>query len=251
MHNKQEDIIRVGPISIIRIDLGMFGLAEDNATPVILLPGVHVHNDARWNFRRAVKQQELLISHGPVKFLTVLSGFIHVCYIRGQVHVYPQGRYAINDPTFTTESNSTIDLIGKSDFQQMGPVTLVRVPLGKFGFADNNSHPVVLLPGLHLVKDPKFKFIRCKACMATPAHLRARCTLATAAITVVDSFQLVLLPSLVLNMSVCLLALSHVCWRLSHAWPQLCEPVRQRRARAAQVLSSQVSVCVWYTALRN
>lgn len=39
MHKKDEDVIRVGPISIIRINLGSFGLAEDNATPVILLPG--------------------------------------------------------------------------------------------------------------------------------------------------------------------------------------------------------------------
>jgi regulator of protease activity HflC (stomatin/prohibitin superfamily) len=152
---KSQDTIVMGPIKIIRIDLGSFGLAEENASQVILLPGVHAHNDARWKLIKTVKQDSPIISHGPVKFVTVKSGFVQVCYIRGQVQVYPWGRYAFNDPTIQIASQ--IDLFSRDVFTE-GPMTLVRVKLGHFGFADHNASPVVLLPGLHLVKDTKFKF---------------------------------------------------------------------------------------------
>jgi hypothetical protein len=86
---------------------------------------------------------------------------VRVCNIRGIVHVYPEGRYAINDPTFIV--GQELDLARREDpgvvmVQNDGPVSLVRVPLGMFGFADQNAHPVILLPGLHLVKDAKFQF---------------------------------------------------------------------------------------------
>ncbi len=41
----------------------------------------------------------LVIDFGPVKFVIVRSGSVRVCYLRGKVHIFEEGRYAINDPT--------------------------------------------------------------------------------------------------------------------------------------------------------
>jgi len=67
---------------------------------VILLPGLHLHSDAKWRFEKRVKQNDEFLEHGPVKFLTVKSGFIRCCYIKGKIHIFTEGRYAINDYTF-------------------------------------------------------------------------------------------------------------------------------------------------------
>jgi regulator of protease activity HflC (stomatin/prohibitin superfamily) len=152
---KNEDVIREGPVKIIRVKLGEFGFADDNAHPIVMLPGLHVYNDGKFTFDKFQRQDLEFIEHGPIKFLTVKSGHVRVCYIKGKVHVYPEGRYAINDSTFIVAES--IDLFQR-DVISVGPVSVIRVKLGEFGFADDNAQPVVLLPGLHVYNDSKWRF---------------------------------------------------------------------------------------------
>jgi len=153
---KTDDIINIGSITIVRVKLGEFGFADNNAHPVVLLPGIHVANDARWRFDKFANQNEEYLEHGPIKFLTVKSGFVRICYIKGKAHVYPEGRYAINDQTFVVADQ--INLLENKNLVVNGPVSVVRVKLGQLGFADDNSRPVVLLPGLHIYNDSKWRF---------------------------------------------------------------------------------------------
>jgi len=92
--------IRVGPVWIIRVQRGQLGFAMNNAIPEILLPGIHVRNSGNYKFDgcQSVAQDEVM--YGPIKFITVKSGFVRVCYWKGKVHIYPEGRYAINEPNF-------------------------------------------------------------------------------------------------------------------------------------------------------
>jgi len=89
---------------IVRVPQGKIGLAMNNAEPEILLPGVHVKNSANFKFDKleAVDKDEIV--YGPIKFLTVKSGYVRVCYWKGKVHIYPEGRYAINEGTFVLSS---------------------------------------------------------------------------------------------------------------------------------------------------
>jgi len=98
------DKIVVGPISIIRVPQGSLGFALSNAAPEVLLPGVHARNNANWNFQEIKTIDNELIQVGPVKFLTVKSGAVRVCYLKGKVHIYPEGRYAVNEGTFVVST---------------------------------------------------------------------------------------------------------------------------------------------------
>jgi regulator of protease activity HflC (stomatin/prohibitin superfamily) len=69
-----------------------------------LLPGVHARNSANWKFEEVKSIDNELIAFGPIKFLTVKSGAVRVCYLKGKVHIYPEGRYAINEGTFVVSS---------------------------------------------------------------------------------------------------------------------------------------------------
>jgi len=99
------DKIVVGPISIIRVPQGSLGFAQSNAAPEVLLPGVHARNNANWNFQELKTIDNDLIQVGPIKFLTVKSGSVRVCYLKGKVHIYPEGRYAINEGTFVVSTS--------------------------------------------------------------------------------------------------------------------------------------------------
>jgi len=99
-----DDVIRVGPITVVRVPQGQLGFAMKNAQPEILLPGVHARNDANWRFDEMKSIDSELLSYGPIKFLTVKSGAVRVCYLGGKVHIYPEGRYAINEGTFVVSS---------------------------------------------------------------------------------------------------------------------------------------------------
>jgi len=99
-----DDKIVVGPISIIRIPQGQLGFAMNNAQPEVLLPGIHARNNANWKFFECKSIDNELIQFGPIKFLTVKSGAVRVCYLKGKVHIYPEGRYAVNEGTFVVSS---------------------------------------------------------------------------------------------------------------------------------------------------
>lgn len=98
--NSSDDVILVSPISIIRIPQGFIGLAFNNALPEVLLPGLHVRKSAGFKFVSTNSLQNELIMSGPIKFLTVRSGNVRVCYNRGKVVIFKEGRYAINSGTF-------------------------------------------------------------------------------------------------------------------------------------------------------
>jgi regulator of protease activity HflC (stomatin/prohibitin superfamily) len=99
-----DSVIRVGPITIVRIPQGSLGFAMANAQPEVLLPGVHARNNANWRFDSIKSIDSEVIEFGPLKFLTVKSGVVRVCYLGGRVFIYPEGRYAINEGTFVISS---------------------------------------------------------------------------------------------------------------------------------------------------
>jgi len=95
-----DDVITCGPVSIVRIQRGSVGLAYNNSQPEILLPGRHVRTSSTFKFDAQVSIDKELIEFGPIKLLTVKSGFVRVCYHSGHVQIFPEGRYAINSSTF-------------------------------------------------------------------------------------------------------------------------------------------------------
>jgi len=93
-------VITCGPITIVRVPQGSLGFGQNNAKQEILLPGLHIRNSGQFVYKDTFSSNSELIEFGPIKILTVQSGFVRVCFINGKVVIYPEGRYAVNHPTF-------------------------------------------------------------------------------------------------------------------------------------------------------
>jgi regulator of protease activity HflC (stomatin/prohibitin superfamily) len=92
--------MRVGPLSVIRVPQGQLGIARQNTDIKILLPGTHAYLDALFQFDKCISIAEPLVEiYGTIKFLTVPTGFVRICYFNGKALELPAGRYAINSPT--------------------------------------------------------------------------------------------------------------------------------------------------------
>jgi len=87
-------------VTIVRIPDGSIGIATDNGIPQLLLPGRHVRTTAAFKFLSSPSLEDEVITVGPIKIFTVKSGGVRVCFNAGKVEIYPEGRYAVNSPTF-------------------------------------------------------------------------------------------------------------------------------------------------------
>lgn len=127
--NAGEDIIQVGPVTIVRVNNGFIGLALSNGLPELLLPGIHARRSGTFKFKEMADTAKELIDFGPVKIFTVKSGYVQVCYSKGKIQVFSPGRYGVNDGTFVVSSQ----------------VTVTQEPL-RF-----SKHPVLLDGGINLL----------------------------------------------------------------------------------------------------
>ena len=93
--------IQVGPVTIVRITEGCIGTAIENANLEILLPGTHCRRSGTFKFLNEFSLSKELIEFQQIKFLTVLTGFVRICYDNGRARILNEGKYAINTATFT------------------------------------------------------------------------------------------------------------------------------------------------------
>lgn len=93
--------IEMGPVTIVRITEGCIGTAKENASLEILMPGTHCRRSGTFKFIAEHSLSKEIIEFMQIKFLTVMTGFVRVCYDNGRARVLHEGKYAINTPTFT------------------------------------------------------------------------------------------------------------------------------------------------------
>lgn len=122
---------RVGPLSIVRVPQGHFGVARRNTDLKILLPGTHAYVSGLFSFVQLVVIASPTIEYGTIKFITVPTGFVRICYYNGRALSLEPGRYAINSPMCTT-----------------GPEVDMRQENVKF-----STHQVMLNGGVNLLCD--------------------------------------------------------------------------------------------------
>lgn len=93
--------IQMGPVTIVRITEGCVGTAIENANLEILLPGTHCRRSGTFKFLGEHSLSREIIEFMQIKFLTVQTGFVKICYDNGRARILNEGKYAINTPTFT------------------------------------------------------------------------------------------------------------------------------------------------------
>eukprot|EP01083_Nonionella_stella_P080497 221266_1 len=101
-----KDHITAGPVTIVTVSEGQYGFAVDNGRPVILRPGRHVRNSAVFEFIRAQRLTDKLISFGPITIVTVETGEVGIGNKNGFLMEMPAGyQYMINSTQFKFESH--------------------------------------------------------------------------------------------------------------------------------------------------
>lgn len=93
-------LIKVGPVTIIRVPQSQIGLAMCGSEPEILLPGMHCRNDPSFQFKESVSINSDWISYQTIDLLIVKSGTVRISYDKGVVTMLSEGRYAVNSSTF-------------------------------------------------------------------------------------------------------------------------------------------------------
>ena len=137
-----DDLIQFGIISIIRVLPGHVGLGLANGNPVVLLPGMHVLNDALFEYKSTKAMTDLHISLGCLHIITVPTGQVGLCTVNSTAHFLEQGRHHINNPCFRFLGfrNSTDEHI------ECGSKHRVIIPAGRLGLAWDRGAAVVLEP---------------------------------------------------------------------------------------------------------
>ena len=69
-----QNLIRLGPLHIIRIVPGNIGLGSTNGKPVMLLAGRHVINDPLFTFTGTMELTKQHITNGTIHIITVMFG---------------------------------------------------------------------------------------------------------------------------------------------------------------------------------
>jgi len=101
------EIIQVNNLQIIRIRQDEVGIAYNNTTLEVLMPGTHLRTNGAYTFIRKQKIRDDLVE-GPVKIKTVKTGTVCICYNNGVAEILTEGRYAMNSNGFVI--GGTLDI---------------------------------------------------------------------------------------------------------------------------------------------
>ncbi len=162
-----EASITVGTVTIVRVPQSCIGLAWHGSNPQLLLPGMHVNNDASFVFKSIIDANEEDHTFGPIKFVTVRSGSVRVCFDKGVVSTLEQGRFCINSPTFVVgptvsiqqkniqfskhrvllDGGITLEIEGLLTFQMVN----VELMMLKIGSEAKDKHPLSTL--IRIIED--------------------------------------------------------------------------------------------------
>jgi len=140
-----EKVINVATLWIITVDTDKFGLAWEQANPLILGPGIHFRNSPFFKFDKMVDQSEPVISHGPSHRIIVGQGSRAISWLGDRPLLLKPGIHTINSPIFkfgrtAPNTDQVVDL---------NPFKIVTVRDGQVGVAYRRGVLDVLNPGEH------------------------------------------------------------------------------------------------------
>jgi regulator of protease activity HflC (stomatin/prohibitin superfamily) len=150
-----EDLIQIGPVSIVRVGSGLIGLGTLNGFPLLLDVGVHFINEAGFQFSETKRVDEAVITLGPLNIITVARGKVAPVLVNGEGHFLSEGRHFVNQSRFVLLGNNSLT----DEYIYAGTRHRIVVPRGKLGLAFEQGEPVLYEPGsIHLVNSPLFSY---------------------------------------------------------------------------------------------
>lgn len=144
-----------GPMHLIRVLPGDYGLCRHKGLPVILEPGLHVVNDPLFEYVDNKSMTDPLVTIGTSYIITVVRDKIGLVTVNGEPFFLEPGRHFLNNPRLKFEGfrSSTDEHIGH------GARNRVLVPSGRIGLAWDRGQPLVLESGrVYNFLSPTFRY---------------------------------------------------------------------------------------------
>eukprot|EP00808_Paulinella_micropora_P024663 g48922.t1 len=148
---------KLGTITIARVRPNEYGCAFVDNVPKLLYPGFYVENSPSFSFRRVVASNIEHIPFGPLHVLNVAKGQI--------AKVMDENRpLLIEGPGVVMKKSTLFEFCGMEPATKKlikhGSITRYRIPTGNIGFARRRGVVEKLSPGIRVVDDQDFTFLK-------------------------------------------------------------------------------------------
>ena len=140
-----EHRIVMGPLTIVRVAKGEYGLAVENGKPCILDEGWHVRNDNQFVFNDFVAMNQNHLKHGTIHILRVPEGQCVKVIENGYYKLLLAGTHVINSPLVTVGEFTQLN----EPLITHGTLTRFIVKKGEYGLGWNNTTPKIFEEGTH------------------------------------------------------------------------------------------------------
>jgi regulator of protease activity HflC (stomatin/prohibitin superfamily) len=150
-----DPIIQLNTIAIIRVLPNELGLARKNGNPLLLLPGLHVFNDASFEYRGKVGTRQFADSSRPAApSLASPESKYSASSDSDSVPPPPSLLSSHKDTVGNNENHHTIDCY------EHDTISIISINKSQIGCAMQGREAVLLSPGIHIKNDRSFKFER-------------------------------------------------------------------------------------------
>lgn len=132
-------------LSVVRVQKGEYGLAQENGRFLLLSEGLHVRNSRLFRFIGFQAANQKYIHHGTIHLLLVPVGEYALVNENNKPKILKTGRYIIDSNYFSVADFVSVN----QEHIQHGTIHIIRVLKGKIALINNNVKPMLLHEGTH------------------------------------------------------------------------------------------------------
>jgi len=150
-----KNYINIESLTIIRVQRGEVGLANDNGQPLILGEGLHVRNNRLFQHVRFESVNQQYLKHGSIHIIRVPKGHYGLVTENTVPKLLPEGVHVTNSNVFSFDGLQLIN----QPYINHGTLHILRIPKGKVALVSDNNRPR-LLEGTHCINSKTFSYVR-------------------------------------------------------------------------------------------
>lgn len=143
-------------IAIVKVDPKDWGCAVKNGEPVFLKPGLHIYNEPSFSFQQLMNQTTPHIKFQNLHIIQVQSNQIGLAWEGNKPVLIQPGIWQKSSPVFRFDGCR----LASEQKIEHGSITRYNVQHGEIGFAWQDGKVKELKPGIEIVDDPNFQFVR-------------------------------------------------------------------------------------------
>jgi len=150
-----ENYIEYETLTIVRVNRGQVGLAQDNGKPYLLAEGIHVKNERLFRFQESKSVNVQYLKHGSIHVIRVPKGHYGLVTENTVPKLLPEGVHVTNSNVFSFDGLQLIN----QPYINHGTLHILRIPKGMVALVTDNNKPK-LLEGTHCINSKTFTYFK-------------------------------------------------------------------------------------------